>query len=129
MLDINSFVEDSPAVEEKPVSPSIHTVESTDTYAKFHIEPLERGYGATLGNPMRRILLSSIEGAAVTWVKIEDALHEYSVVPHVKEEVMEILYNIGQVRIRSVTSARQDEVGSGRRGDDIGGRHRRVLRF
>jgi len=103
MLDIESFLGESPVTEEKPITPGIHTVETTDTYGKFHIEPLERGYGITLGNPMRRILLSSISGAAVTWVKIEDVLHEYTTIPHVKEEVMEILYNIGQVRIRPVT--------------------------
>ena len=103
MLDINSLVEEIPVAPEKPITPGINIVEVTDTYGKFHIEPLERGYGATLGNPMRRILLSSIPGAAVTWVKMEEVLHEYSIVPHVKEDVMEILYNIGQVRIRSVS--------------------------
>ncbi len=103
MLDINSLVEESPIAPEKPITPGINIIETTDTYGKFHIEPLERGYGVTLGNPMRRTLLSSISGAAVTWVKMEEVLHEYSVIPNVKEDVMEILYNIGQVRIRSVT--------------------------
>jgi DNA-directed RNA polymerase subunit alpha len=103
MLDINSLVDDSPIAPEKPISPGINIVEITDTYGKFYIEPLERGYGVTLGNPMRRTLLSSIAGAAVTWVKMEEVLHEYSVIPHVKEDVMEILYNIGQVRIRPVS--------------------------
>ncbi len=103
MLDINGLVEDSPIAPDKPISPGINIVEVTDTYGKFYIEPLERGYGVTLGNPMRRTLLSSIAGAAVTWVKMEEVLHEYSVIPHVKEDVMEILYNIGQVRIRSVS--------------------------
>ncbi len=103
MLDINSLVEESPIAPEKPITPGINIIETTDTYGKFHIEPLERGYGATLGNPMRRTLLSSISGAAVTWVKMEEVLHEYSVIPNVKEDVLEILYNIGQVRIRSVT--------------------------
>ena len=103
MLDINSLVEESPIAPEKPITPGINIIETTETYGKFHIEPLERGYGATLGNPMRRTLLSSISGAAVTWVKMEEVLHEYSVIPNVKEDVLEILYNIGQVRIRSVT--------------------------
>lgn len=103
MLDINSLVEEAPIAPEKPITPGINIVEVTDTYGKFHVEPLERGYGATLGNPMRRILLSSISGAAVTWVKMEGVLHEYSVIPNIKEDVMEILYNIGQVRIRSVS--------------------------
>ena len=103
MLDIDTFPSESPVVEEHPVTPGISTVETTDTYGKFHIEPLERGYGITLGNPMRRILLSSIAGAAVTWVKIEGVLHEYSTIPSVKEEVMELLHNVSQVRIRPVT--------------------------
>jgi DNA-directed RNA polymerase subunit alpha len=103
MLDINSLVDDSPIAPEKPITPGINIVETTDTYGKFYIEPLERGYGVTLGNPMRRTLLSSIAGAAVTWVKMEEVLHEYSVIPHVKEDVMEILYNIGQLRIRPVS--------------------------
>ena len=106
MLDFDSanvILEDSPVAPEKPITPGINIIEVTETYGKFHIEPLERGYGATLGNPMRRTLLSSISGAAVTWVKVEEVLHEYSVIPNVKEDVMEILYNIGQVRIRSVT--------------------------
>lgn len=100
---LNLPVAEYPAVQDEPPAPEIVIEEVTDTYGKFYIEPLERGYGATLGNPIRRVLLSSISGAAVTWVKIEDVLHEYSVIPHVKEEVMDILYNIGQVRIRSVT--------------------------
>ncbi len=103
MLEITSFAGDPPAAEERPITPGIEVVETTDTYGRFYIEPLERGYGITLGNPMRRILLSSISGASVTWVKIEGALHEYSSIPHVKEEVMELLYNIRQVRIRPVT--------------------------
>jgi DNA-directed RNA polymerase subunit alpha len=103
MLDINSLVDDSPIAPEKPITPGINIIDITDTYGKFFIEPLERGYGVTLGNPMRRTLLSSIAGAAVTWVKMEEVLHEYSVIPHVKEDVMEILYNIGQVRIRSIS--------------------------
>ena len=103
MLDIENFSVEAPVTEQRPITPGIRVVETTDTNGVFHIEPLERGYGITLGNPMRRILLSSISGAAVTWVKIEDVLHEYSTVRHVKEEVMDLLHNIGQVRIRPVT--------------------------
>ena len=58
--------------------PEIKAVEVTDQYGKFTIEPLGRGYGMTLGNPLRRVLLGSIRGTAVTWVKIEGVLHEYS---------------------------------------------------
>ena len=103
MLDIDNFSIEPPVAEEKPITPGILVIETTDTYGKFHIEPLERGFGLTLGNPMRRTLLSSISGAAVTWVKIDDILHEYSTIPHVKEEVMEILHNIAEVCIRPVT--------------------------
>ena len=65
--------------------------------------PLERGFAQTIGNPLRRILLSSTPGTAVTWVKIVDVVHEYMAIPGVKEEVMEILLNIKGIRIRSAT--------------------------
>jgi DNA-directed RNA polymerase subunit alpha len=65
------------------------------------MEPLQRGYGITVGNPLRRVLLSSIKGSAITWVKIEDAVHEYATIPGIKEEVMELLLNIKRIRIRS----------------------------
>ena len=61
------------------------------TYGKFVVEPLERGYGTTLGNSLRRILLSSLPGAAVSNVKIDGVLHEFSVIPGVKEDVTEII--------------------------------------
>lgn len=64
------------------------------TYGKFVVEPLERGYGTTLGNSLRRILLSSLPGAAVSNVKIDGVLHEFSVIPGVKEDVTEIILNI-----------------------------------
>ena len=83
--------------------PEIKTLEAGETYGKFAIEPLERGYGITIGNPMRRILLSSIEGTAITWVKIDGILHEYSSIPHMKEEVIEFLLNVKGIRIRSMT--------------------------
>ena len=63
------------------------------TYGKFVVEPLERGYGTTLGNSLRRILLSSLPGAAVSNVKIDGVLHEFSVIPGVKEDVTEIILN------------------------------------
>ena len=85
------------------LTPEIRSLESDDTYGKFAIEPLERGYGITIGNPMRRMLLSSVDGTAITWVKIDGILHEYSSIPHMKEEVMEFLLNVKAVRIRSVT--------------------------
>src|SRR5205085_577519 len=72
----------------------------TDLYGKFVAEPFERGYGHTVGNSLRRILLSSLEGAAVTAVKVQGAPHEYSVVRGVKEDVMEIILNLKKLRFK-----------------------------
>lgn len=69
-------------------------------YARFVVEPLERGYGITLGNSLRRIMLSSLPGAAVSKVKIDGVLHEFSSIPGVKEDVTEIIMNIKQIAIR-----------------------------
>ncbi len=81
--------------------PEVQVLETDDTYGKVAVEPLKRGFGLTIGNPLRRILLSSTNGSAVTWVKIEDVVHEYTSIPGVKEEVMELLLNIKRIRIRS----------------------------
>lgn len=72
----------------------------TNTYGKLVAEPLERGYGITLGNALRRVLLSSIEGSAVTAVKIPGALHEFSVIKGVKEDVVDIILNIKKLRFK-----------------------------
>ncbi|MEK7778255.1 MAG: DNA-directed RNA polymerase subunit alpha, partial [Chloroflexota bacterium] len=80
----------------------IKTEEQSTGYGKFSIAPLERGYGMTLGNALRRVLLSSIPGTAVTWVKIEGVSHEYSNIPHVKEDVTELLINFKGIRLRSL---------------------------
>lgn len=66
----------------------------TNTYGKFFAAPFERGYGVTLGNSLRRTLLSSIEGSAITWIKIEGVQHEFSTLPGVMEDVPEIILNI-----------------------------------
>ena len=78
---------------EKPI---IECIESNEdgTYGKYVVEPLERGYGITLGNAMRRILLSSLPGVATTSVKIDTVLHEFSTVQGVKEDVTELILNI-----------------------------------
>jgi len=73
----------------------------TDTYAKFIAEPFERGYGMTIGNGLRRVLLSSIEGAAVTSVKIDGVLHEFSAIPGILEDVTQIILNVKQMVLRS----------------------------
>jgi DNA-directed RNA polymerase subunit alpha len=71
-----------------------------DTYGKFVAEPLERGYGLTIGNSLRRILLSSLQGAAITAVRFDGVLHEFSTIPKVKEDVSDIILNLKQVRLR-----------------------------
>jgi DNA-directed RNA polymerase subunit alpha len=81
--------------------PEIRIEESTSTRGRLVLEPLERGYGMTLGNAMRRVLLSSIKGAAVTSVRVEGVLHEFSTIPGVREDVIEILMNLKHVPVHS----------------------------
>ena len=76
-------------------------VDETNNYAKFVCEPLERGYGVTIGNSLRRILLSSLPGCAITSVKIDGVLHEFSTIPNVVEDVPEIIVNLKSVRLKS----------------------------
>lgn len=83
--------------------PEVKTLELDETYGKFTLEPLERGFATTLGNPLRRVLLSSIPGAAVTWIRIDGVLHEYSTLPHMKEEVMEVIQRVKTIRLRAQT--------------------------
>ena len=73
---------------------------NTDRYGRFTIEPLERGFGLTLGNALRRVLLSSLQGAAITAVRIDGVLHEFSTLPGVIEDVTEIILNLKQVRLK-----------------------------
>ncbi len=87
-----------------PPKPEIRVIDADDSdgsYGMIAVEPLDRGFGQTIGNPLRRILLSSTPGTAITWVRIEDVVHEYMAIPGVKEEVMELLINIKGIRIRS----------------------------
>lgn len=76
-----------------------------DGYGRFIVEPLERGYGATLGNSMRRVLLSSLVGAAVTSIRIEEVSHEFSTIPNVVEDVLQIILNIKKMIVRSHSDA------------------------
>src|ERR1700674_5594807 len=85
-------------------SPAVREIESSADYGKFEIEPLEPGFGVTLGNSLRRVLLSSLAGSAVTSVSIEGVAHEFSAVPHVKEDVTEILLNIKEINVVSHSS-------------------------
>ena len=73
---------------------------NTDRYGKFTLEPLERGFGTTLGNALRRVLLSSLQGAGITAVRIDGVLHEFSTLPGVIEDVTEIVLNLKQVRLK-----------------------------
>ena len=103
VLDFQSLApQEAPEPEEVVIPPpQLSVVEADDTYGKFIIEPLEPGYGMTLGNPLRRVLYSSLLGTAITWVKIEGVLHEYATIPHVKEEASEFLLNVKSIRLRS----------------------------
>ncbi len=82
------------------IKPEKLDVTTTSTYGKFVCEPLERGYGITIGNSLRRIILSSIYGAAIVSVKFEDALHEYSVISDVREDVSEIILNLKELKLQ-----------------------------
>ncbi len=82
------------------VTPKIEREAEARNYGKFVISPLERGYGITLGNALRRVLLSSLEGAAVTSIRISDIQHEFSDIPGVREDVIRIMLNIKQLRMR-----------------------------
>jgi len=83
-----------------PQKLSVDEKSMSDSYAKFVAEPYERGYGHTVGNALRRVLLSSLEGAAVTAVRIEKATHEYQALPGVKEDVMNVLLNLKKLRVK-----------------------------
>ena len=80
--------------------PKVECVESTETYGRFVAEPVDKGFGITLGNAMRRVLLSSLPGAAITWVMIEGVQHEFSTIPHVKEDTIDFLLNVKGIRLR-----------------------------
>jgi DNA-directed RNA polymerase subunit alpha len=87
-------------VWETTTKPKIEYAELSDTYGKFVVEPLERGFGVTLGNALRRVLLSSILGAAVTSVKIENVLHEFSTIPGVVEDVTQVILNLKELSFK-----------------------------
>jgi len=89
--------------------PNIEVVEISEDkkYGKFVVEPLERGYGITLGNSLRRIMLSSLPGTAVSQVKIDGVLHEFSSIPGVKEDVTEIIMNLKSLAIKNTSSSNE----------------------
>ena len=81
--------------------PNITKIDENKDYGKFVIEPLERGYGTTLGNSLRRVLLASLPGAAVTSINIDGVLHEFDTIPGVREDVMQIILNIKGIAVKS----------------------------
>jgi DNA-directed RNA polymerase subunit alpha len=85
---------------ELPKAPVKDDVSANETYAKFIAEPFESGYGVTIGNALRRVLLSSIEGAAITTVRITGANHEFQTLPHVVEDVTDIILNLKKVKFK-----------------------------
>ena len=92
--------------------PNIEVVEISEDkkYGRFVVEPLERGYGITLGNSLRRIMLSSLPGAAVSQVKVEGVLHEFSSIPGVKEDVTEIIMNIKSLAIKNTCETNEPKI-------------------
>ena len=89
----------------------------TDTYGKFHIEPFERGFGVTIGNSLRRVMLSSLEGSAIITVKIQGVQHEITTIPGVVEDVTDIILNIKSLVVKNLSETpkklRIDQVPSG----------------
>jgi DNA-directed RNA polymerase subunit alpha len=92
------------------VTPRIETLEQSDTFGKFIVEPLEPGYGDTLGNSLRRVLLGSIEGAAITSVRIEGVQHEFQVIPGLKEDATELFLNLKGLAIKVLDDFEEDEL-------------------
>jgi DNA-directed RNA polymerase subunit alpha len=90
--------------------PHIEAIEQSGTYGKFVVEPLERGFATTLGNALRRVLLSSIPGAAVTAIKVEKVLHEFSTIPGVKEDTTELILNIKDLAVHVPGAGKANEV-------------------
>jgi len=82
------------------VSPKVERSEELRDYGKFTISPLERGFGVTLGNALRRVLLSSLEGAAITSIHVSDVMHEFSTIPGVREDVIQVMLNMKELRFK-----------------------------
>src|SRR5688572_3190313 len=100
----------------KPKALDVDKESLSDNYGKFIAKPLERGFGLTLGNSLRRVMLSSLQGAAITAVKIDGVLHEFTPIPDVNEDVAEIILNLKEVRFRvhsEVSTVLIDKTGPG----------------
>jgi len=92
------------------VLPTVESTAMSRKYAKFIIGPLERGYGTTIGNSLRRVLLASLPGASITSIRVTDVPHEFSAIPHVREDMMEFILQVKQIRLKfhEIESARVD---------------------
>lgn len=104
MNTVNSFVAKNWRDLIKPKALDVDKESLTPNYGKFVARPLERGFGVTLGNALRRVLLSSLQGAAITAVKIDGVLHEFTAMPDVTEDVTEIILNLKEVRFKMLNS-------------------------
>src|SRR3989304_7917296 len=93
----------SPLAEQPSYDPQIEVEESTDYFARIIAAPLQSGFGITLGNALRRVLLSSLSGAAVTSVRIDGVQHDFSTIPNVKEDTIEFLLNVKELRLRALS--------------------------
>ena len=82
---------------------NIDCKESNDSYGRFEVEPLEKGFGTTIGNALRRVLLGFLPGAAVTKIKIEGVQHEFAPIPYVKEDVLEFILNVKALRLKALS--------------------------
>ena len=83
------------------ILPKLHTVHETQKYGQFQLKPLMRGYGTTLGVSLRRVLLSSLRGSAVSSVRIQDIYHEFAAIPQVREDTTQLILNIREIALRS----------------------------
>ena len=83
--------------------PKIECTEQEENFGRFIAEPLEKGFGITLGNSLRRVLIGYLPGAAITQVRIQDVQHEFTVIPHAKEDVMDFLLNVKEIRLKPLS--------------------------
>ena len=100
MMDTNELIGQTT----EDVVPQLTVEDETETYTRLVVEPLESGYGITLGNALRRVLLSSLEGAAITSVRIDQVQHEFSTIPGVQEDTTEFLLNVKELRLRALSN-------------------------
>lgn len=103
----------------KPRALEVEQGSATPTYAKFVARPLERGFGTTLGNSLRRVLLGSLQGTAVSAIRIHGVQHEFSSIPDIAEDVTEIILNIKELRLKALTTANQFTVTLEKEGEGI----------